>query len=167
MSSVLILKILCVTILIVPCHIYPMIPSLPSRFHQSIECGDLEEVQSLMARQADPNGVCYLSARTPLETAATFKRPTIIKYLLAHGALLTPDIILCLLRSGHSGHTEFTFKDVTSSLKILLEAGASANHIKDIPKGYLLPVMLAHSDYEKAHSIITGMIRDCSVQKIA
>lgn len=142
-----------------------MLPSLHLRLHQSIERGNLEEVQAWIALQADPNGVCSISTRTPIQTAVVFKRPAIIKYLLSLGAALAHDIIEQLLRS--TGHSEYTFGDVVDSLKVLLEAGAQTYHIIDIPKGYLLPVMLAHSDHEKAHIIITQIIRGYGKQKIA
>lgn len=158
----LLLQHLYILIMIAPFYCCAMFPSLQRRFHEAIEAGNLEVVQSLMALEADPNGI-YMS-RTPLQTAVISKRSAIIEYLLAHGAHLTEDIIDQLLRTGYR---EYTFDDVLNSLKILLDAGALYDCHKVIPRGYLLPEMLAHSDHEKAHRIVTQLIRCKGMQKIA
>lgn len=140
----------------------PLFPSLLPRLHEAIARSNIADIHSLIALTADPNE-SYLE-RTALQTAVVYKNPEVIGLLLCYGANLSDDIIERLLRSGNE---HYSIEQVIACLKMLLATGAHKGDVFAIPRGYLTPVMSAHSDTDAIHEKVTKLIQYYGKQKIA
>lgn len=140
----------------------PLFPSLLPRLHEAIERGNVADIQALIALSADPEAL--YQGRTALQTAVVYKNPDVIGYLISYGVTISDDSIDRLLRSGNE---RYTIGQAITSLKLLLIAGAHKGDLFAIPRGYLTPVMLAHSDSDAIHDRVTKMIQNYGKQKIA
>lgn len=138
----------------------PLFPSLLQRLHEAIDQANIESIHALFALSADPNAK-YLG-QTSLEAAVVYKNPVVIQCLIRAGATLSDDIIERLLRSGNE---RYTIDQLIASLRLLLSAGALKSDV--IPRGYLTPVMLAHSDSHAIHEKVSKLINDYGKEKLA